>query len=140
MSRMIAEAKRHGHGTPIQTLERKMPVNGVGENSSSCSTSAKVPIMLNGVQLASYSAPCVDQSDVPALLGTASMTSHRIVIDLVHDKIIMLGEGGMDLTLSPGSRVIPILRSSTGHLHISASEWNGRSNTHASTPLALPVL
>ena len=137
---MATEAKKHGHGTTYQNLDKKMPVSGIGENSSSCASIAKVPIMLHGGLKASYTAPLIEGSNVPALLGTQSMTQHNCIIDLVHNQLIMLGPGGIEIKLSPGSRVIPILRSSTGHLLISANEWNSNSANSASPALALPVL
>ena len=66
------------------------------------------------------------------------MTEHRFVLDLVHDVAMLLGPGGMELKLSPGSRVLPIQRSPTGHLLISASEWN--KSKPSSATIALPVL
>ena len=119
-----------------------MPVDGIGEGSSECTQQARVPIMLDDGP-ASYSAPMIDGSSVPALLGTTTMTDHRFLIDLVHDRCIMLGPGGMQLQLSPGSRVLPLLRSETGHLMIPVSEWAKHKNKPAASSapaIALPVL
>ena len=72
------------------------------------------------------------------------MTEHSVLVDLVHDQLIMLGAGGMQLTLSPGSRVLPLQRTPTGHLMIEASAWpnkdNPQSQAQAGPALALPVL
>jgi hypothetical protein len=138
LRRMIALAKDNGQGSLVETLATRMPVDGVGAGSSTCSHSAKVPVCLADGLGATYAAPMIDGSDVPALLGASSMTEHRFVLDLVHDVAMLLGPGGMELKLSPGSRVLPIQRSPTGHLLISASEWN--KSKPSSATIALPVL
>jgi hypothetical protein len=137
-------AAQNGHGTAYSELPHRLPVDGVGAGSSECSHACKVPIMLSDSTLANYSSPMITDSSIPALLGTRSMTEHRVLVDLVHDQMIMLGAGGMQLTLSPGSRVLPLQRTPTGHLIIEASAWpnkdNPQSQASAGPALALPVL
>ena len=69
------------------------------------------------------------------------MTRQRVVLDMLHDQFIMVGPGGIKMELSPGSRVLPIKRSATGHLMLPAGQWKkARTQAPTSAPLALPVL
>jgi hypothetical protein len=149
IDRMKQIAKDNGQGSNFTPSDKPGAVQGVGGSSSNIIGTCKVPIRLtaepNGA--ASYEAPVIEGSDVPALLGAASLTAHRALVDTVHDQLILLGPGGMKLTLSPGSRVLPFARSPTGHLMLPASEWPDKNikaqnmnQLPGVAPIALPVL
>jgi len=122
--RMQALAQQAGQGTDFQDMRSILNVDGVGAGSSSCSKVVTVPIVLSDGRLASYKAPMIDGSEVPPLLGLESMKQHRVLLDLVHNKFIMVGQGGFDLKLSPGSTVLQMQKAKTGHLMLPASEWS----------------
>jgi hypothetical protein len=119
-----------------------MNIDGVGKESSQCSQSAVVPIVLADGRLATYTAPLLDDSHVPSLLGLKSMTAHRVLLDLVNDQYIMTGPGGFQLKLSPGSHVIAMKRAPTGHLMLPASSWDSLqgSNTQSGPSVALTAV
>ena len=122
--RMAALAKTNGQGATYTPLKHTLSIDGVGSGKpSTCTQTGIVHIALAGGQLASYTAPIIPQSQVPSLLGLTTMTELRVVLDLVHDKWIALGPGGMEMKLSPGSKVLDLKRSPTGHLMLPCSEW-----------------
>ena len=133
-------AQKHGHGASFKPLRRRMDIDGVGGGEPSvCTQAGTVFIALEDGQLATYTAPLVEgregkESLIPSLLGLNSLTNLRVVLDLVHNKLIQLGPGGMQLQLSPGSRVLDLQRAQTGHLMLPCSAWKG---VKATTALAL---
>ena len=122
--RMAALAKKNGHGTSYTPLRNRMSIEGVGGGGPSvCTQTGTVSIVLANGQLSSYTAPIIPESEVPSLVGLTTMTRQRVVLDLVHDKWITLGPGGMEMKLSPGSKVLPLHRAPTGHIMLPCSEW-----------------
>ena len=65
---------------------------------------------------------------IPALLGLTTMISQKALLDLQNGKMILLGEGGYELKLSPGSVVLDLERASTGHLILPTSDWEKAKN------------
>ena len=123
--RMAALAKKNGHGASFTPLRNRMSIEGVGGGGPSvCTQTGTVSIVLSNGQLSSYTAPIIPESQVPSLLGLTTMTRQRVVLDLVHDKWITLGPGGMEMKLSPGSQVLALKRASTGHIMLPCSEWD----------------
>lgn len=135
--RMSKLAKENGQGTNYTPLKHVLSIDGVGSGKpSTCKQTGTVPIALAGGQLATYKAPIIPESEVPSLLGLSTMTEMRVVLDLVHDKWIALGPGGMEMKLSPGSKVLDLKRTPTGHLMLPCSEW---SKVDARSQIALPA-
>ena len=124
MLRFEALGKANGHGSLFEVLPKRLNIDGVGKEASKCTRTGIVPLVLSDGRLASYRAPMIDESPVPALLGLTSMTDHRVILDLINNKYIMIGPGGYELKLSPGSNVLDMERAPTGHLMLPASEWH----------------
>jgi hypothetical protein len=73
-----------------------------------------------------FSAPVVEQStgkQLPALLGIRSMKAQRVLLDCIHNKYIIVGQGGFQLQLSPGSKVLTMVESRSGHLLLPCTSW-----------------
>jgi hypothetical protein len=98
-------------------------IDGVGSQPSTCSTTAVVPIALPEGTLATFSTSLIDQSDVPALWGLNSMTEKAALVDTLHNQVILVGRGGFEMKLSPGSTVLQCQRSPTGHMMLPCSSW-----------------
>ena len=64
-----------------------------------------------------------DPSDIPALLGMKSLKKYRSILDMVSDKLYLVGPGDIQLTLPPGSTVLNLEQSPSGHLLIPCSEF-----------------
>ena len=122
--RMAELARQHGHGTAYTPLRSIMNVDGVGKGSTECKQSAVVPVVTADGRLSTYTAPMITDSEIPSLLGLNTMTKQRVLLDLVHDKYIMVGAGGFELKLSPGSTVLDLKRAPTGHIMLPCSHWD----------------
>ena len=116
-------AKLAGHGTAIKPLAKRMSVDGVGQNASSCHNAAVVPICMSDGTTAHFETPVITDSPVPALLGLESLERRRSIIDLVHGHLIELGPGGFKLNLPPGSKIRQLQKTPTGHLMLPCTAW-----------------
>ena len=119
-------AKGHGFGSTLLPLKSHISVEGVGAGASSCTQEGTVPIALATGEHAHYRAPIVSNSQIPALLGLESLESRRSILDLVHGKLIELGPRPFKIELPPGSRVLQMQKSSTGHMMLPCSEWGDK--------------
>lgn len=122
--RMAKIAEQNGHGTSFTPLKSVMNVDGVGQGTSECKQSAVVPVVTADGKLSTYTAPIITNSEIPSLLGLNTMTRQRVILDLIHDKYIMVGPGGIEMKLSPGSTVLDLKRAPTGHLMLPCSHWD----------------
>ena len=68
-----------------------------------------------------YTAPELPDSRVPALWGQRSMKEKRCLIDTFTGRIYLVGPGGYELKLSPGSIQHDLVESSAGHLMLPCS-------------------
>jgi hypothetical protein len=109
-------------------------VSGVGKGAQVCKYNAHVPIAipckgnyLKGV----FKAPCVPDSDLPALFGLQSMKDSRTIIDTVTGKIYMMGSGDYDLLkgMPPGTKEIQCYHAKTGHLMMPVDDFSGLDKT-----------
>ena len=75
-------------------------------------------------RLGTFTAPELPNSKVPALLGQRSMKEKRCLIDTFTGRIYLVGPGGYELKLSPGSVQHDLVESSAGHLMLPCSCFN----------------
>ena len=75
-----------------------------------------IPRTSGGVQGGTFSAPCIDGSSAPALLGLKSLTEHRAILDMCSNQLHLLGPGETRLELTPGTESFNLERAPTGHL------------------------
>jgi hypothetical protein len=124
------------HNKKVQTMpmEKLMTLQGVGSGNSICNHKVVVPIKLASGQEGTFSAPVITGSDIPALLGLRSLREKRCLIDVCQRKLIQVGEGGYQLTLSPGSVCHELEIAPSGHLILPVAEWNSSANSEASPP------
>ena len=115
--------EKYGHGTAVKQLDRPFGIEGVGQGSNSVKSSAVVPIAMQHGIVGTFSTNVVDNSPIPALCGLNPMIEQRTILDLVNGKMVLLGGGGYNLNLSPGSVVFDLERAPTGHLILPTSEW-----------------
>lgn len=132
IKRISDHAAQHGQGCTTLPLKNSLSVEGVGSGASSCTHESTVAIALADGQIAHYRAPVVQESELPALLGLESMEKRRAILDLVHGKLIELGPGPFKLELPPGSRVLQMQKSPTGHLMLPCSEWQDKKTAKPS--------
>ena len=65
----------------------------------------------------------VSDSDLPGLLGLASLESRKAIIDIGNRRLVFPGAGGYELKLSPGSTVMALEKAESGHLLLPCTEW-----------------
>lgn len=121
--------EKFGHGSSVTQLDRPFGIEGVGQGSNKVQQSAVIPIALQHGIIGTFTTNVVNQSPIPALCGLNPMISQRTILDLVNGKMILLGEGGYNLNLSPGSVVLDLERAATGHLILPTSEWSKAKQT-----------
>lgn len=124
VQRSAALAASHGQGVSFEPLQQQFNIEGVGKDSNSVTHHAVVPIAMNNGETGTYNADVVRDSPLPGLLGLEPMIKERTLLDLHSGMMMFVGEGGYDLTLSPGSSVYKMLRAKSGHLILPTSEWH----------------
>ena len=83
----------------------------------------EVPIALGNDRLDGYRAPELPDSRTPALLGRNAMRAKRVLLDTFTGKFFMIGPGGYELKLSPGSEVYNTEDSQAGHMMLPCSQF-----------------
>ena len=105
---------------PQKHLDRPLQVSGVGTNAQESNRAGRIDFRLRneaGEHIeGSYTAPYIDRSSLPALLGLKSLRGRRCVLDMHAPALIVPGEGGIEYRLSPGSQVFRLEVSPSGHL------------------------
>ena len=95
---------------------RALTCSGVGTGSQVAEHDVEVPIALSSNRLDGYRAPELPDRRTPALLGRHAMRAKRVLLDTFTGKFIMVGAGGYELKLSPGSEVYDTEDSAAGHM------------------------
>ena len=134
------------HNLPTKTVRMTTPlgVEGVGKGAQVCVESISVPTSLPDGSLGTYSAPIVENSDLPALWGLDSLSHQRALIDTFSKRVYLVGAGGYGLKLSPGSRILQCETSESGHMLLPVSDFEGcellkhGTNSKAEAELANP--
>ena len=132
--RVAAHAASAGHGCEWQAI-KPLSIDGVGKDANACTRKLKVPIALtadnNDFLMSTFEAPVVEETkgrQLPALLGIRSMKQQRVLLDTIHNKYIIVGPGGFQLQLSPGSRILTMRETRSGHLLLPCTNWNASPN------------
>ena len=109
--------------------QRPLTVSGVGKGSQQASHNVRIPYAcktLSGGRYAQgvFEAPCVPESQLPALLGLASMKKQRTVLDLVNNQMHFCGPGEITLNLPPGTESFQLEEAPSGHLVLPICEYD----------------
>jgi hypothetical protein len=112
-----------GRGTKFEPLARVLHVEGVGQGSNTCTERAIIPIAMEDGTTGTYSPAVVPSSEIPALVGFDTLERRRVVIDCYNGKYYEIGEGGYDINLSPGSRLLHLHKAPSGHPMLPATQW-----------------
>ena len=93
---------------------------GVGHGEQVCHYDCEVPITLSRVDgttsSGSFTAPTIENSNLPALLGLQSLIDSRAILDLTTLRIHFCGPGDTQLQLPPGSESYQCEKAPSGHL------------------------
>ena len=127
LTEFVAAAKQNGYSTKYRQRERPLLVNGVGSGSAPCYKTLEVPVSVKygnakNAQVIPYQANIAEGcgSKLPAILGLDSMTEKDAVLILRNGKRCMAfpGRGGYRIEWSPGTKLLPLETSPSGHLVI----------------------
>ena len=122
---MTDECDRAGINWPTYA-PRTAPLvcSGIGSGSQTAEWDVTHTISVGDGRYGSYTAPELPNSKVPALWGQKSMKAKRCLIDTFTGRIYLVGPGGYELKLSPGSVQHDLVESSAGHLMLPCSCFN----------------
>ena len=70
-----------------------------------------------------YQAPCLNNSNVPGLLGIRALKALDAVIRCSTGEMWFLGSGGMKMELSPGTRHFQMKQAPGGHWMLPVSQF-----------------
>ena len=112
-----------GLETKYAPMPNALTVEGVGQGSQTCVQMACVPIAHSTGEQGTYQAPIIPNSNVPSLLGLATMEKQKVILDLHGMKYIIPGKGKTIITLPPGSNVLPMEKAESGHLLLPIDCW-----------------
>ena len=84
VDRVGAWLHKHHPGERVQTskLGRSISIEGVGTNPDRCENAVRVPLHMADGEAATFDAPVIPNSSVPALLGMRSLAAKRAVVDV----------------------------------------------------------
>ena len=122
------ELQRAGLPNPYYT-ERTTPMIcfGIGHGTQEAGWDVNHPICLGTSRLDNYTAPELPNAKTPALLGQRSMKKLRTFIDTFTGKMFLVGPGGYEIRLSPGSEVHSLEESPAGHLMLPCSRFGSQA-------------
>ena len=115
---------------------------GVGNGNQTCTHNCTLPIGLtrstgdnvNGT----FTAPIVENSDLPGLMGLHTMRRNRCVLDMANLQLHMCGPDEINLTLPPGTETYRLEIAPSGHLVLPCGSYStARPNLLNSSELVL---
>ena len=121
MKALATAAVKAGKTSSQHRRARPLGVSGVGEGAQKCTHNCDIPCAIeatDGYLSASFKAPTVPNSTLPALLGLQSLKDKRTIIDLNTNRLYMCGKGDYDLDriLPSGTKCVQCYHSGSGHL------------------------
>ena len=133
VERMAHLSKLAGHNHKFITLDRPLGVEGVGAGAQE----AQKAVIMTGaikaegmpVRIAQFEAPVLPNSEVPALWGNRSLRRNRAVLDMVNNRLYLCGPGEIQFTPPPGTQVLALETSPSGHLLLPFSDFGTATTT-----------
>ena len=105
---------------------RTMTCKGIGTGSQSPDWDVEHAISLGTGRVGAYTEPELPESNTPGILGRHSLRRRRTLIDTFNNVLYMVGPGGYELRLSPGSEKYDCVDSSMGHMMLPCSTLKTR--------------
>ena len=103
-----------------KALHKPLSVQGVGNGSQEAGYSQEVKFHVESetadAVTGSFVSPIVENSELPPLLGLKSLRRCQAILDTQNQKLILPGPGGIEMKMSPGTLVLPLEMSESGHL------------------------
>ena len=125
-----------GIGSKTLRMDKSLSVEGVGKSSQSASTAQRLALKLctdeghsvNGT----YTAPVIEGSELPPLLGLRSLKAFKAILDMGQNKLIIPGPAGCQIQRSPGTVAYDLVMSESGHLILPIDSGTGEAAAGAS--------
>ena len=120
--------------TTKRALSKPLNVQGVGNGSQEAGSSQEVKFRVDcettdGIT-GSFISPIVQNSELPPLLGLKSLRKCQAILDTAQQKLILPGPGGVQMKYSPGTLVLPLEMSESGHLILPLHPTTESDQTH----------
>jgi len=137
-ARTLAESCA-AHGKPVnqKPMERARTVQGVGTGTQTASyevqLSAGIETTDGTTYEESYSAPWVENSNLPGLIGIQKLEALDALIRCKTGEMWFLGKGGVQITPSPGSRHFQMKKARSGHWMLPLNKFKPKAKTANST-------
>ena len=112
-----------GRSPEYKRRDQTMTCRGVGTGSQSTNWDVRHVISLGTGRLDTFTAPELPDSETPGILGRVSMRHHRMLLDTFSNAAYMVGPGGYEFKLSPGSEKLDLRDSPMGHMMLPCSEF-----------------
>ena len=115
-------AKAHGHKPTRKLRDRALQVSRVENGSQQCHYDAEIPLTLRDINETpvecTYTAPTINDSQIPALLGLNSLINVGAILDMRNMHLHFTGPGPLNYTahLPEGTRTFQLERAPSGHL------------------------
>ena len=131
----------------VKKLDHALNVSGVGKESQQAdhALSIEFSVPSGDTSLSCvYTAPVIEGSSLPPLLGLKSLQAKRAIIDTHGRLLILPGEGGIEFRCSPGTQALNLDMSESGHLilpmdTVAASPAGDLSTINPPTRVDFPV-
>ena len=82
----------------------------------------------------SYKAPCLNNSNVPGLLGIKALKFEDALIRCSTGEMWFLGAGGVELKVSPGTRHFQMREAPGGHWMLPVSQFLAQQSSSSHAP------
>ena len=131
-------------GQHLQHHQMQQPrvVQGVGHGQQTTTHEVILATGTNDVEgvnhISRYRAPCLKDSNVPGLMGIKSLKMEDALIRCKTGEMWFLGQGGVDIRVSPGTKHFQMKEAPGGHCMLPVSTFvaqGGASSSSASRPL-----
>jgi len=116
-------ASRFRLQTIYQRMSQALGVEGVGKNAQECTHQGTLPVALEDASVGEFTAPIIENSEVPGILGLVRMEQQRAIIDTFGKKYIVPGPNGVEMKLSPGSKIFNLKKAMSGHLMLPVTKY-----------------
>ena len=123
-------------------LAKPMEVGGVGTGTQTAYFEATLPLAVplanndgqGQAAIHPMTVPMVHESNLPCLWGLTSLTNNRAIVDLVSNKLYLVGPGDVQITLPPGTTTIAMEREPrSGHLIVPCDMYEEASQAVGSS-------
>ena len=120
-------AIREGQPVAQRRRDRPLTVGGVGAGTQECLWNGQLPTALKRADgtysRGTFTAPVIEGSACPALLGQQSLEAHRAILDCANKVLYLCAPGEIEIRVPEGSEKLPLEQAPSGHLILPISSY-----------------